>query len=76
MKSITSTLTSIAEKVFVAKSATEAKAIVISHIDSTRIKDADKNTIIANVNGMKSLVRIQTYLCNSLLKYEGLGLLS
>tara|TARA_R110000744_G_scaffold335309_1_gene440642 strand:+ start:137 stop:367 length:231 start_codon:yes stop_codon:yes gene_type:complete len=74
MKNITSTLTSIAEQVFVSRNVNEAKAIVTSHIGSTRIKEADKKTIIKNIHGMKSLVRVQTYLCNSLLKYEGLGL--
>tara|TARA_R110002050_G_scaffold206254_1_gene341933 strand:- start:251 stop:475 length:225 start_codon:yes stop_codon:yes gene_type:complete len=74
MKSITSTLASIAQQVFVSTNVTEAKAIVISHIDSTRIKEADKDTIIKNLHGMKSLGRVQTYLCNSLLRYEGLGL--
>ena len=74
MKNITSTLTSIAEQVFVSRNVNEAKAIVTSHIGSTGIKEADKKTIIKNIHGMKSLVRVQSYLCNSLLKYEGLGL--
>jgi hypothetical protein len=69
-----STLSQIAEQVFKATNLGQAKAIVTSHIGDTRIKDADKNLIIKNVNQLTSLVRVQTYLCNSLLKFEGLGL--
>jgi hypothetical protein len=70
----TSTLSQIAEQVFTATTVGQAKSIVTNHIGDTKIKDADKNLIIKNVNELKSLVRVQTYLCNSLLKFEGLGL--
>lgn len=72
---IYSTLTEIATEVFVSTNVTDAKSIVTNHIGDTRIKDIDKKTIINNVNKLKSLTKVQTYLCNSLLKYEGLGLI-
>lgn len=68
-----STLTQIAQQVFTASSLTQAKQMIQNHIGETRIKDADKNTILTNVNNIKSLTKLQSYLCNSLLKFEGLG---
>lgn len=71
---IKSTLESIAQQVFVSTNVRDAKNVIINHIGDTRIKDSDKLTIVNNVNKINSLVRLQTYVCNSLLKYEGLGL--
>lgn len=71
---IKSTLESIAQQVFVSTNVRDAKSAIINHIGDTRIKDSDKLTIVNNVNKINSLVRLQTYVCNSLLKYEGLGL--
>lgn len=68
-----STLTQIAQQVFTASSLTQAKQMIQNHIGETRIKDADKNAILTNVNNIKSLTKLQSYLCNSLLKFEGLG---
>ena len=71
---IKSTLESIAQQVFVSTNVRDAKNVIINHIGDTRVKDSDKLTIVNNVNKINSLVRLQTYVCNSLLKYEGLGL--
>lgn len=68
-----STLTQIAQQVFTATSLTQAKTMIQNHIGETRIKDADKTTILSNTNSIKSLTKLQSYLCNSLLKFEGLG---
>lgn len=53
---------------------TEQKRYVINFIESKRINDKDKKVIIRNVNDARSTVRLQTYICNSLLQYEGLGM--
>lgn len=70
-----STLAQIAREVFSATTLTEGKLIVNNHIGGTKIKDTDKSTILSNVNSIKSLTKLQSYLCNSLLKFEGLGLI-
>jgi hypothetical protein len=42
-------------------------------VSSKDINDQDKQTIITNVNACKHISKIQSYICNSLLKYEGMG---
>lgn len=69
-----STLTQVAEKVFQATNLKQAQDIITSHIGNTRINGEDKNAIMTNAMSAKSLVRLQTYMCNSLLKFEGLGI--
>ena len=70
---IKSTLEKIANQVFTAKTANEAKQIIISHISDSQVNDTDKNKMINDVNALKNLVAVQRYLANALLKYEGLG---
>lgn len=55
-----STLTQIAQQVFTASSLTQAKQMIQNHIGETRIKDADKNAILTNVNNIKSLTKLQS----------------
>jgi len=52
----------------------EAKRFVISFVNSKDINEQDKINILREVNNTQSLVRFQTYICNSLLKYEGMGM--
>lgn len=70
---IKSTLEKIANQVFTAKTADEAKQIIVSHISDSQVNDIDKNKMITDVNALKNLVAVQRYLANALLKYEGLG---
>ena len=70
---IKSTLEKIANQVFIAKTADEAKQIIVSHISDSQVNDIDKNKMITDVNALKNLVAVQRYLANALLKYEGLG---
>jgi hypothetical protein len=70
---IKSTLEKIAGQVFTAKTADEAKQIMVNHISESQVNDNDKNKMITDVNGLKNLVAVQRYLANALLKYEGLG---
>jgi hypothetical protein len=53
---------------------TKLKHSVIEFVNSKKINEKDKNTIIRNINNSPSIVRLQTYVCNSLLQYEGLGM--
>lgn len=71
---IKSVLEQVSDKVFKAKSLTEAKQIIIDFINEKKIDGEDKKTILKNTEECKTLIKLQTYLTNSLLTYEGLGL--
>jgi hypothetical protein len=64
----------IASEVFNMKDVNAAKQFVTDFVTNKKIKDEDKKVIIDNVNNCKSISRIQTYICNSLLRYEGMSL--
>jgi hypothetical protein len=63
----------ISERVFTMRSLGEAQKFVIDFVNEKKINDKDKQSIILNTMNAKSLQRLQSYLCNSLLKYEGMG---
>lgn len=52
----------------------ETKKKVIEFVESKDINEKDKLTIIKNINEVKTVIKLQTYICNSLLQYEGLGM--
>ena len=64
----------IASEVFNMKDVNKAKQFVTDFVNDKKIKDEDKTVIINNVNNCNSISRIQTYICNSLLRYEGMSL--
>jgi ferredoxin len=64
----------IASEVFNMKDVNKAKQFVTNFVTNKKIKDEDKKVIIDNVNNCKSISRIQSYICNSLLRYEGMSL--
>jgi hypothetical protein len=68
---IISTLAQVAEKVFESKDLATAKLVFVNHVGNTKVKDKDK--MINEVNKMTSLMAVQRYTANALLKYEGLG---
>ena len=63
----------IASQVFNMKDKDEAKRFITEFVNSKGIKDEDKHIIITNVNACPNMYKIQNYICNSLLKYEGMG---
>jgi len=63
----------ISEKVFTMNDVNEAKAFIIDFVNSKKINEKDKQSIIMNTNNATSMQRLVRYLCNSLLKYEGMG---
>lgn len=63
----------ISEEVFKMRDLNEAKKFVTEFVQNKNINDKDKQSIINEVNNAKNLVRFQTYICNALLKFEGLG---
>ena len=70
---LTSTLDKITEQVFGAKTCDEAKQIVIAYLNESKIKETDRIKMIDEITSMKYLHKVQIYIANALLKYEGLG---
>ena len=70
---IKSIFEAIALDVFAAKSLTVVQQSIKEYVESKDIKEVDKKQILREVSQSKSLIKLQTYVCNSLLKYEGLG---
>jgi hypothetical protein len=70
---IKSTLEKIATSVFMEKDLNKAKEIFRSHIENSGINDKDKTTILRNIDATKTKPRLDSYLVNSLLHYEGMG---
>jgi len=71
---IKSVLNQITEKVFPMKNVDEAKAFVTKFIEDKDINEYDKRSITQNVNNCTSMYGVNKYLCNALLKYEGLSI--
>jgi hypothetical protein len=71
--SIKSIFEQISEQVFRMTNLSEAQAFVVDFVNSKNINDQDKKKIVYEAKNAKSLTRFQTYICNSLLKYEGMS---
>jgi hypothetical protein len=71
---ITSTLTTICQQVWAEPSLDKGKQIMIEHVNSTGIKDADKKRIVSAVNMCATKRRLDQYMANSILMFEGMGL--
>ena len=71
---IKSVLEEIAPQVFQINNITEAKEIIMNHINNKKIKDTDKKIITMNISELKNINSIHRYIANSLLKYEGMGI--
>ncbi len=63
----------IAEQVFVMRNINEIKIFIKSFVEEKNINNIDKNTILTNVDKCKNVQAVQRYICNSLLKYEGMS---
>jgi hypothetical protein len=63
----------IAEKVFVMNNVSDIKSFVKSFVEEKSINNIDKNIILTNVDKCKNTQAVQRYICNSLLKYEGMS---
>jgi len=69
-----STLTKIAEQVFGATSVEQAKTIALEFLSESKINEVDRKKMIAEIETKKDLVKLQIYIANALLKFEGLSL--
>lgn len=73
MIAIKSIFEQISAQVFTMKNLNEAKQFTVEFVENKNINETDKASILKAVNEAKTLVAFQRYICNSLLKYEGLG---
>ena len=64
----------ISAEVFRMTSLDEAKYFVTKFITDKHINEQDKLSITKAVSETRSIVAFQRYICNALLKYEGLGI--
>jgi hypothetical protein len=63
----------ISEQIFVMTNVNEAKAFITDFVNNKDINEHDKIQILNNIQPIKNIIKLQTYICNSLLKYEGMG---
>jgi hypothetical protein len=63
----------IAEKVFVMRNIKEIKIYVKDFVEGKNINEVDKKIILNNVEKCNNIHSVQKYICNSLLKYEGMS---
>jgi len=71
---IKSVLEQIATEIFKMSDVNKAKSFINEFITAKGINGTDKQVIINNVSKCTNLSAIQRYVCNSLLKYEGMSL--
>ena len=70
--SYTSKLEEVIQKAWSEKDLQRAKNVISTHITDSRIKS--KDIILENLEGIKSKVKLDFYLANSLLKFEKMSL--
>lgn len=70
---IHSTLEQVSASIFQCKNVEEGKQELIEYIQGKGIKEMDKKKMIWDISQIKSVYKLQYYVCNSLLKYEGLS---
>ena len=63
----------IATQVFTMKDVNVAKTFINEFVSSKEINEQDKKVILYNIKDIKNITKLQTYICNSLLKYEGMS---
>jgi hypothetical protein len=73
-KSLTSTLVKIINEVYNNKNLNYSKEISINYLKSTKVKSIDRDRMVLNINNCSSNDKLNIYLTNCLLKFEGLGI--
>jgi hypothetical protein len=56
------------------KDVNAAKTFISEFVNGKDINEIDKKLILNNIRDIKNISKLQTYICNSLLKYEGMSI--
>ncbi len=51
-----------------------AQTSLIARLNESKVKDQDKKTMVKAITSCLNIKSYQRYICNALLKYEGMGL--
>ena len=70
---IKSTLENICSSIWANPNVHEGKTILKEYIESKNINEIDKKIMLQNLELIKSKPKLDLYVANSLLKFEGLG---
>lgn len=73
MIKIKSIFEQIATQIFTMKDINAAKTFINEFVNDKNINEQDKKVILNNIRDIKNMIKLQTYICNSLLKYEGMS---
>jgi hypothetical protein len=73
MIKIKSIFEQIAAQIFTMKDINAAKTFINEFVNDKNINEQDKKVILNNIRDIKNMIKLQTYICNSLLKYEGMS---
>ena len=73
MIKIKSIFEQIAAQIFTMKDINAAKTFINEFVNDKNINEQDKKLILNNIRDIKNIIKLQTYICNSLLKYEGMS---
>lgn len=68
-----SILEDISTPVFQAKTLQEAQTLITDYVNTRQIDKDDKESILSSTSECKTLAKLQSYICNSLLRFEGLS---
>ena len=63
----------IAQPIFKINDVVKAKQFVAEFVVEKNINDKDKQLILNNIQNCKNITAVHRYICNSLLKYEGMS---
>lgn len=63
----------ISTQVFQAATLSEAKEIVFARLAASKVNPDNKKIILDNTYNMTTLEDLQRYICNSMLRFEGLS---
>ena len=73
MKQISSIFTKHFNELMEIQNSEELKDRVISMVKASGIKELDKRKIVIDIMPLESTKSLQTYVTNSMLKYNGMG---
>lgn len=63
----------ISQDVFKMNNINDIKTYVVNFVNTKQIEDRDKQGIIKNINECRNVMAAHRYICNALLKFEGLS---